>query len=46
MADVRLAGGTIVIGDFPDIQAVVGLRQQLVVNCTAWALWSCSTMTS
>ena len=34
MADVRLAGGTIVIRDLPDIAAVVGLGQPLVVNCT------------
>ena len=35
MADVRLAGGTIVIRDFPDVEAVVGLEQPLVVNCTS-----------
>ena len=33
-ADVRLAGGTIVIRDFQDVEAVVDLEQPLIVNST------------
>jgi hypothetical protein len=34
MADVRLAGGTIVIRDFPNVEGVVDLEQPLIVNST------------
>ena len=34
MADVQLAGGTIIRRDLADVEAVVALEQPLVVNCT------------
>ena len=34
MADVRLAGGTIVIRDFQNVETIVGLEEPLVVNST------------
>ena len=45
MADVRLAGGAIVIRNFPNVEAVVGLEEPLVGTARAWALGSYSRMT-
>jgi glycine/D-amino acid oxidase-like deaminating enzyme len=34
LADYRIAGGRVVVRDFPDTQAIAALSEPLVLNCT------------
>jgi len=34
LADFRTAGGRVIVQDFPDIAAVMELKEQVIVNCT------------
>jgi glycine/D-amino acid oxidase-like deaminating enzyme len=34
LADFRVAGGQVIVRDFRDISEVIGLKEQVVVNCT------------
>jgi glycine/D-amino acid oxidase-like deaminating enzyme len=34
LADFRTAGGQVIVRDFRDLAAVIGLKEQVIVNCT------------
>jgi D-amino-acid oxidase len=34
LADFRIAGGQVIVRDLPDLAAVIGLKEQVIVNCT------------